>query len=124
MRTLFDSPDVTKALLVDQHFGKEALGLLARVGHVSRIEILTRISDSDFDDLRALLLAKPGLVAPPLTILRCNRAFHDRFLVVQKTSSRELYVLSNSFAPLASAHPIVIQLVVGRAALEIFAAHR
>jgi hypothetical protein len=119
IRSLFDAEDVTRAICVDQYFGKKSLPLLARVRNRCSVEVVTRVKPSELEEMFALLRQKQTLVTTPLTVRRPAQEFHDRFLVVERGSIRELFVLSNSYSPVESNHPIILVRASGLDSLRI-----
>jgi hypothetical protein len=119
IRALFDDADVARAFLVDPYFDKKALALLARVENPCPVEVVTRIKPSELTEVQALLRLKPTLITHPLTIRRAAREFHDRFLVVERGSRRDLFVVSNSYTPVGPTDPIVLTRASGLDSLRI-----
>ncbi len=119
IRSLFDAADVTCAIMVDPYFDKMALALLARIGNPCPVEVVTRIKPPELAEMLSLLRLKPTLVTHPLTIRRAGREFHDRFLIVERGARRDLFVLSNSYAPVGPTDPIVITRASGLDSLKI-----
>lgn len=116
---LFDSNDVDRAILVDPYFGTKAMSLLARVGHRCLVEVVTNIGTDETTAVRDLLARKTHLVTHPLKILSSRGSFHDRYLIVERGSEREVYVVSNSFAPVGPKDPIVVVRAMGKGKEQI-----
>lgn len=116
---LFDSSDVDRAVLVDPYFGTRAMSLLARVGHRCQVEVVTNIDTDESTAVRDLLTRKTFLVTHPVKLLGSQSRFHDRYLIVERGSEREVYVVSNSFAPVGPTDPIVVVRATGKGSEQI-----
>jgi hypothetical protein len=120
IRKLFDSSDVTRVICVDPYFDKRSLALLARVRNRCRVEVLTHAPIDAVSEMATLLRQKPTLVSQALSVHRTASDFHDRFLVVERSVGRDVFVLSNSFLPVGPTDPIVVIKATGEASLQIW----